>query len=90
RTGLRNREHQERFQRSPETISKYFHRILNMLVSPLFYGSYVKLPPAKIPPEIRNNPHYYPFFKDCIGAVDGSLLDGFVPAEDMGRYRIRK
>ncbi|KAJ6467015.1 hypothetical protein C8R45DRAFT_757011, partial [Mycena sanguinolenta] len=72
-TGLGNREHQERFQRSGETISKCFHRILNMLVSPAFYGRYVKLPdPNVVPPEILGNRHYYPFFKKCLGAVDGT------------------
>lgn len=106
-TGLGNREQQERFQRSGDTISKSdsphlisflqliaahrcFHRILNMLVKPSFYASYVKLPPQEIPPEIRNNPHYYPFFEGCRGAVDGSLLDGFVALADMSRYRSRK
>jgi hypothetical protein len=62
-----------------------------MLVSPAFYGAYVKLPSRNtVPPEIRNNPHYYPYFKDCLGAVDGSLLDAFVPSEDVSRYRSRK
>ncbi|KAL0957210.1 hypothetical protein HGRIS_014896 [Hohenbuehelia grisea] len=90
RTGLGNREHQERFQRSGDTISKYFHRILRMIVSPAFYNSYVKLPSANVPPEIRNNPHYWPYFKDCLGAVDGSLLDAFVSMADMARFRSRK
>src|SRR4051812_1691097 len=58
-----------------------------MLMNPSFYASYVKLPTSnEIPPEIRNNPHYYPFFKGCHGAVDGSLLDGFVSMVDMARY----
>jgi hypothetical protein len=62
-----------------------------MLIDPSFYGSYVKLPPQdEIPLEIRNNPHYYPFFQGCRGAVDGSLLDGFVSMADMARYRSRK
>jgi DDE superfamily endonuclease len=61
-----------------------------MLVSPAFFKAYVKLPPNTIPPEILDNPHYYPFFRGCHGAVDGSLLDGFVPMADMSRYRSRK
>ncbi|KAJ6626022.1 hypothetical protein B0H10DRAFT_1782139, partial [Mycena sp. CBHHK59/15] len=48
-----------------------FHRVLNMLVNPAFYLKYVKLPPPdQIPPEIRNNPNYFPFFKGCCGAGD--------------------
>lgn len=62
-----------------------------MLVSPAFYKAYVKLPlPDQIPPEVLETPEYYPFFKDALGAVDGSLLDGFVAVEDMPRYRSRK
>ncbi|CAK5264221.1 unnamed protein product [Mycena citricolor] len=90
-TGIGNREHQERFQRSGETISKSFHRILNMLVSRDFYGRYVKLPSAGIiPPEIKNSPEFYPFFIKCLGAVDSTLLHGFVAAADMARFRSRK
>lgn len=57
-----------------------------MLVSPGFYRSYVKLPPNTVPPEVQSNPHYWPWFEGCLGAVDGSFLDAFVPAEDMARY----
>lgn len=76
RTGQGNLEMQERFQRSGDTISKAFHRILNMLVSKEFYEVYVKLPPAdETPKEIHDDRRFYPFFAKCRGAVDGSLLD---------------
>ncbi|THV04200.1 hypothetical protein K435DRAFT_577361, partial [Dendrothele bispora CBS 962.96] len=39
-TGLNIRHTGERFQRSNETISKYFCRILNALSSPPFYTIY--------------------------------------------------
>ena len=62
-----------------------------MVVSKEFYGAYVTLPPPNtIPDEIKNNPCFYPFFKDCHGAVDGSLLDAFVALIDMARYRSQK
>ncbi|KAF4569526.1 hypothetical protein EYR40_008501 [Pleurotus pulmonarius] len=55
-----------------------------------FYNSYVKLPPTDtVPAEICLNPHYWLFIKDCLGVVDGSLLDGFVPVGDMARYQSR-
>ncbi|KAJ6447434.1 hypothetical protein C8R45DRAFT_796345, partial [Mycena sanguinolenta] len=72
-TGLGNREHQEQFQRSGDTISKCFHRLLNLLVSPQFYRRHVRLPdPNVVPPEIKENPHFSPFFDDEQGAVDGT------------------
>ena len=62
-----------------------------MLISKEFYYRYVSLPPPDvIPPEICDNPRFYPFFKDCRGAVDGSLLDAFVSQNDMAQYRSRK
>ncbi|KMS96119.1 hypothetical protein BVRB_001900 isoform B [Beta vulgaris subsp. vulgaris] len=31
-----------------------------------------------------------PFFKDCIGAIDGTHITVIVPKEDQMRYRGRK
>lgn len=106
-TGLGNREMQERFQRSGETISKWvfnLHYILwelipaSKLFSPytqhhcrrIFVHCYVYLPHNVIPPEIRNNSRFYPYFQHCRGAVDGSLLDAFVAEIDLSRYHSRK
>jgi hypothetical protein len=62
-----------------------------MVVSKRFYTRYVKLPPNdQTPPEIRNSPKFYPFFKDCRGALDGTHVDAFVPDDDIARYRNRK
>jgi hypothetical protein len=62
-----------------------------MLVSKEFYGFYVTLPsPNETPPEIGDDGRFFPWFAGCLGAIDGSLLDAFVPTEDMSRYRSRK
>lgn len=61
---------------------------MNLVVGKPFYNKYVHLPPADVvPPEIRSNPKFFPYFKGCLGAVDGSLLDAFVSSIDMARYR---
>ncbi|KAJ8594105.1 hypothetical protein M405DRAFT_692144, partial [Rhizopogon salebrosus TDB-379] len=91
KTGGTVRDLRERFQHSPDTISKIIHRLLDMIVSPTFYNRYIKLPDAQqTPPEIRNDPKLYPFFKDCRGAIDGTHIEAFVPDEAMARYRNRK
>ncbi|KAF8153668.1 hypothetical protein BJ912DRAFT_804478, partial [Pholiota molesta] len=90
RTGLANSEMQERFQRSGWMVSKCFHRLLNMLVSKEFYGTYVRLPTNNVPPEIQHNPKFFPYFSECRGALDGSLLHAFVSKSDMARFRSRK
>ncbi|GLB43878.1 putative nuclease activity [Lyophyllum shimeji] len=91
RTGASNRKMQERFQRSGDTISKVFHRILGYLTSPAFYNRYVKLPPENTtPPEIRSNPKFFPFFANCLGAIDGSHIDAHVDSSQAAAYRDRK
>ncbi|KAH8109015.1 hypothetical protein DFH11DRAFT_1470295, partial [Phellopilus nigrolimitatus] len=59
---------------------RIFHRVLNMIISKQFYTHYVKLPPVnQTPSEISDNPKFFPFFKDCLGAIDGTHISAFVP-----------
>ena len=61
-----------------------------MLVSKEFSSAYVQLPPNKVPHEICDNPKFFPYFSECRGALDGTLLHAFVSKFDMARYRCRK
>ncbi|KAK8957066.1 hypothetical protein KSP39_PZI000735 [Platanthera zijinensis] len=77
----------ERFQHSTETICRYF-----------FIGikSLVRLSKEIIKPidmqfrdaqsHIRRDERYMPYFKDCIGAIDGTHVDARVPVEDQVAY----
>ncbi|KAJ3978261.1 hypothetical protein F5890DRAFT_1384639, partial [Lentinula detonsa] len=65
------REAQERFQRSADTISKAFHRILQIACSAPFYTKYVHLPEDTTPEIIAQDRRYQPF-RDCLAAIDGS------------------
>ena len=61
------------------------------LSSAPFYQMYVKFPAGDdIPSKIRNNPKYYPYFRDAIGAIDGSHIPVAPPARLHGQYRNRK
>lgn len=57
-----NRVVAERFQHSGETISKYFNLVLKKVCR---LGVQIIRPPEQsiVPPEIRHNPKYWPFFK---------------------------
>lgn len=57
-----------------------------------FYAKYVCLPQAgdPIPPEICQNPKFWPYFKDEIGALDGSHIHSAPPANERGSFRNRK
>jgi DDE superfamily endonuclease len=84
-----NREVQERFQHSGETVSRHFHAVLQALNRLVPY--YIKLPNhSELPTAISSNPKFYPFFSNCIGALDGTHIAAKVPAEKAPVFRNRK
>ncbi|KAJ7101207.1 hypothetical protein C8R44DRAFT_577535, partial [Mycena epipterygia] len=91
-TGLSIRHVGERFQRSNETISKYFRRVLIAVSSPPFYMRYVRLPSADdpTPDSILHNPKLFPFFRDAIGSMDGTHINSAPSAADRHASRNRK
>ncbi|KAK8916221.1 hypothetical protein KSP39_PZI022934 [Platanthera zijinensis] len=77
----------ERFQHSTETISRYFSKGIRSL--PLLSIDIIKPIDRQfrdIPAEIRYDSRYMPFFKDCVGAIDGTHVDARIPVEDQVRY----
>jgi len=50
--------------------------MLHAFSSPPFYTKYVRLPRASnpTPPEIANNPKFFPYFENVIGALDGTHI----------------
>ena len=93
-TGGSNRVTQERFQHSPETISRIFKLVLNAIN--ILASEFVIMPSPSntnldfIPPEIHNNPKLFPYFENCLGAVDGTLIPIRVNSIDAPSHRTRK
>ncbi|KAG8363101.1 hypothetical protein BUALT_BualtUnG0004500 [Buddleja alternifolia] len=87
--GITSRVAAEKFQHSGETISKVFHRVLKAICK---LGVEIIAPPNfdEVPPEILHNPKYYPFFKDCIGAIDGTHIEACIPIPQQIPYRGKK
>jgi hypothetical protein len=84
-----NRQTMERFQHSGDTISTIFHLVLKALMC--LAPDFVYLPHSNSwPPEVRENSKFFPYFKDCIGALDGSHIPALVPANLVTAYRNRK
>lgn len=84
-----NRDTQERFQHSGETISRCFHEVLQAINS--LVPKYIKLySSVEIPTAITSNPQYYSFFNDCIGALDGTHIAVKIPESQQAAYRNRK
>ncbi|WCJ42089.1 hypothetical protein M5689_022917 [Euphorbia peplus] len=82
---LRTRAVQELFRYSGETISRHFNNVLNaiMAISLDFFQS----PGSEVPPEISGDPRFYPYFKDCVGAVDGIHIPVMVGVDEQGPFR---
>ncbi|KAL7268035.1 hypothetical protein RUND412_009357, partial [Rhizina undulata] len=47
---------------------QYFNAVLEALLH--LYRNVVQLPLTHTPPEIYNNTKLYPYFRDCLGAID--------------------
>ncbi|XP_075492429.1 uncharacterized protein LOC142530477 [Primulina tabacum] len=71
---------QERFQHSGETVSRQFHSVLESIwklsrdiIKP------IDLNFTDVSEYIKNDKRYWPYFKDCIGAIDGTHICIRVP-----------
>ncbi|XP_031268757.1 putative nuclease HARBI1 isoform X3 [Pistacia vera] len=84
----RNRVIQERFQHSGETISRHFNNVLKAIKS--LSREFLLPPQPNTPPEIINCNRFYPYFKDCIGVIDGMHIPAHVPAKDQSQFRNKK
>ncbi|KAI7965366.1 hypothetical protein MJO29_003464 [Puccinia striiformis f. sp. tritici] len=84
-----NRQTQDRFQHSGETISRVFHHIIHLFVQ--LQSTYIVSPDPKYTHEvILDNPKFFPFFDHCLGALDGCHVPACVPEQLAGPYRNRK
>ncbi|XP_045802374.1 uncharacterized protein LOC123895954 [Trifolium pratense] len=89
--GVGNRMIQERFQHSGETVSRHFHRVLHACLKLSF--KYIK---PKDPmfrdchAKVKNDQSYWPFFKNAIGAIDGTHVSCVVSASDQPKFIGRK
>jgi DDE superfamily endonuclease len=83
------RDCEERFQHSGETVYRHFHSVLDALTA--LVPQYIQSPPNdEIPEKITSDPKFYPYFENCLGAVDGTHIAVKVLAEEAAAYRNRK
>eukprot|EP00268_Persea_americana_P058592 TRINITY_DN7101_c0_g3_i1.p1 TRINITY_DN7101_c0_g3~~TRINITY_DN7101_c0_g3_i1.p1 ORF type:complete len:401 (+),score=57.59 TRINITY_DN7101_c0_g3_i1:669-1871(+) len=84
----RNRILQERLHHSGETISRHFNNVLDAIVS--LASDFFQSPGSATPPEIANNPIFYPYFQDCVGALGTTHIAAIVPVESQTAFRNHK
>ncbi|XP_058769575.1 protein ALP1-like [Vicia villosa] len=83
------RNAQERFQHSSETIHKHFNKVLEAVCK---LGKKVIQPVDLVDSSqyIRDDNRYWPYFKDCIEAIDGTHIKIHVPIEKQKPFFNRK
>jgi hypothetical protein len=86
-----NRNIQNKFGKSGETVSRKFTEVLESLC--LLAKEIVRPPDfnfVEIPSKIKDDRRYWPYFEGCIGAIDGTHIPAIVPTKDQIRYIGRK
>jgi hypothetical protein len=79
----------DRVERSLETVHRYFHRVARCLCRA--FSSFVEFPTSDTPISIKisHDRRFWPYFENCIGAVDGTHIPVRV-AQHQTAYRDRK
>ncbi|XP_038715078.1 uncharacterized protein LOC120008776 [Tripterygium wilfordii] len=89
--GVGNRTMQDRFQHSGETIHRHFHSVLESLYRMSKDIIKPRDPEFKdIPKKIYDDQRYWPFFRDCIDAIDGTHIPAVIPQDTRVPYIGRK
>ncbi|KAK1379650.1 hypothetical protein POM88_026394 [Heracleum sosnowskyi] len=73
------------FNRSHFSTSQNFNKILKVL-NEIVVDFMVK-PGSSTPEKIRESIRFFPYFKDCIGAIDGTNIPAMVSGRDTSSYR---
>ncbi|MQL77973.1 hypothetical protein Taro_010377, partial [Colocasia esculenta] len=77
----------EHFQHSSQTISHYMNKVAFALAS--LNEEYI-LQPTQVNechPHISGNDRFYPYFKDSLGAIDGTHIPANVAIDDQPRFQ---
>ena len=86
-----NRIVQKRFQHSGETISRHFTRVL-MAISRMMIDiiNPIDREFRDGPRKICDDERYWPYFKDCIGPIDGTHVSVKISSSEQIPYIGRK
>ncbi|RVW82932.1 hypothetical protein CK203_038302 [Vitis vinifera] len=77
----------DRFQHSTETVARHFKEVRRALCR---LGKILICPnnmTNEVSSYVASNPKYFPWFKDCIGAIDGTHISAWVPADRQTSFR---
>ncbi|XP_066376448.1 protein ALP1-like isoform X2 [Miscanthus floridulus] len=78
----------QNWRRSIETVHRHFKDVLYAIGE--LRQEMIRPPSNETPVKISNSHRWYPYFKDCIGAIDGTHVFAKVPAKMQAAFRGRK
>ncbi|KAL5559189.1 hypothetical protein UlMin_035400 [Ulmus minor] len=82
---VKNRVIKFQFMQSGQTVSRYFHNMLHSIIC--LHGELLKRPE---PVPTNSTDERWKWFKNCLGALDGTSISVRVLASDKARYWNRK
>jgi hypothetical protein len=84
------RQAEDRFERSMGTVSRLFNKVLQSVIK-LAIDVIKPADPqfTTMHPRLRNR-RFFPYFKDCIGAIDGTHVPCVVPSNKFVQHLCRK
>ncbi|WVZ88740.1 hypothetical protein U9M48_035224, partial [Paspalum notatum var. saurae] len=85
---LRNKLVGTNFIRSGETVSRYFNLVLHAIGE--LSNELIRPPSLETTAKIAGNLRWDPYFKDCIGAIDGTHIRASVSKSMEAAFRGRK
>jgi hypothetical protein len=91
--GTSQRDASEFFERSKSTIAACFDQVLKAMVIDILHAHEVQLPDPDNPAgfqRIQESKKFFPFFKDCLGAIDGTYIYSYQGVEKAIPFRNRK
>ena len=68
-------------------LIRYFNLVLDGLIE--LAKEFISHPPNECPYEVQRNPKFYPYFKNVLGAMDGTHINVHVPNDMFACYRNR-
>ncbi|XP_044385890.1 protein ALP1-like [Triticum aestivum] len=85
---IRNRVIAANFGRSGEVVSRYFKRVLHAIGE--LRDDLIRKPSLETQTKIEGNYRWDPYFKDCIGAIDGTHVRASVTPDMEAAFHGRK
>ncbi|CDP04581.1 unnamed protein product [Coffea canephora] len=85
---MRMRMIADRFNHSTETVHRNIHEVIRGLCT---FAQFAITPrwQDEIHPKILNDTRFYPWFEDCVGAIDETHIPAYAPREQQVAYTNR-